>query len=236
MLARRNPHRPGRAQCTHTGPHAERLLPCQAFPCATVHRRAGDRVRERHVSPLEPYGECSARRLLPSRGARGPPFPTFTGPMLRDDGPPAPLGGRRWSSCPATVRAPAVRGLPRGLVAWWTPQDDARAWGHPVPAAGHGAWRPVALPRSRVPPLKPCPALCPRGGPVHTPSRAQDGGLPERAPRRRSPHDRPEGSPAVHDSTPCGAPSRGRPSRSPRLCTAPCGAARGCATALLARR
>ena len=42
----------------------------------------------------------------------------------------------------------------------------------------------MALPRSRVPPLKPGPALRPRGCPAHAPSRTQDCGLPAHAHRR----------------------------------------------------
>src|SRR4030095_16842847 len=42
------------------------------------------------------------------------------------------------------------------------------------------------LPRSRVPPLAACPALRPRWGPRHSPSRVQDCGLPALATRRLS--------------------------------------------------
>src|SRR3989454_1076887 len=90
-------------------------------------------------------------------------------------------------SFPDTMRASAVRGIPYGLAAWWKPQDDARAFGHPVPSSGHCAWRQVALPRSRATPMDPCPALRPRWCPRHSPQPVQDCCLPARANRRLSP-------------------------------------------------
>ncbi len=90
-------------------------------------------------------------------------------------------------SFPDTMRASAVRGIPYGLAAWWKPQDDARAFGHPVPSSGHCAWRQVALPRSRATPMDTCPALRPRWCPRHSPQRVQDCCLPALANRRLSP-------------------------------------------------
>jgi hypothetical protein len=40
-------------------------------------------------------------------------------------------------SFPDTLRAPLVRGVPGGLVAWSKRPDSARAFGHPVPHSGH---------------------------------------------------------------------------------------------------
>src|SRR5215470_1008686 len=42
----------------------------------------------------------------------------------------------------------------------------------------------MALPRSRVPPVKPCPALRPRWCPAHAPQRTQDCCLPATEHRR----------------------------------------------------
>ena len=39
-------------------------------------------------------------------------------------------------SLPDTLRAPLVRGVPEGLVAWSKRPDHARAFGHPVPHSG----------------------------------------------------------------------------------------------------
>ena len=64
------------------------------------------------------------------------------------------------------------------------PPGHARAFGHPVPHSGYGTRRQVALPRSRVPPVKTCPALRPRWCPAHSPSRTQDCCLPALANRR----------------------------------------------------
>jgi len=108
--------------------------------------------------------------------------------------------------------------------------------GAPGPQAGMLTRRQVALPRSPVTPLHACPALRPRWCPQHSPLRAQDCCLPAPENRRRSPRYDLEGEPAVHDSTPGGAPSHGLRPRYTRLRTPPCGDARGCATDRLARR
>ena len=52
------------------------------------------------------------------------------------------------------------------------------------PNPGMSARRQMALPSSRVPPVKTCPALRPRWCPAHSPSRTQDCCLPARANRR----------------------------------------------------
>ena len=87
-------------------------------------------------------------------------------------------------SLPDTLRASGVRGLPAGLVAWSKPPHSARAFGHPVPRSGIRTRREVALPRSRVPPLKTCPALRPRWCPAHSPKRTPDCCLPVTGNRR----------------------------------------------------
>ena len=78
----------------------------------------------------------------------------------------------------------AVCGLPAGLVAWSKRPAHARAFGHPVPHSGSVTRSQMALPRSRVPPLKTCPALRPRWCPAHAPKRTQDCCLPATGNRR----------------------------------------------------
>ena len=124
---------------------------------------------------------------LPFSGSLGSHFPTCDGTMQRYDCHLALSGSFACRSFPDTMRASAVRGIPYGLAAWWKPQDDARALGHPVPSSGHCAWRQVALPRSRATPMNPCPALRPRWCPRHSPQRVQDCCLPALANRRLSP-------------------------------------------------
>src|SRR5262249_35178031 len=96
---------------------------------------------------------------------------------------------------------PSVRGVPEGLVAWWKRPRHTRAFGHPVPQSGNVARRQVALPSSRVTPMKTCPALRPRWCPQHSPWRASDCCLPATGNRRRFPRYDREGYPAVHDYT-----------------------------------
>ena len=88
---------------------------------------------------------------------------------------------------PDTLPASRVRGVPHGLVTRGKPPGHARAFGHPVPHSGYGTRRQVALPRSRVPPVKTCPALRPRWCPAYSPYRTQDCCLPALAHRRLSP-------------------------------------------------
>jgi hypothetical protein len=128
--------------------------------------------------------ECSARRRLPSRGSLGPHFPTFRGSMRRYDCHLTLSGFFACHSFPDPLRASLVRGLPAGLVAWLKRPAHARAFGHPVPHSGTVTRSQVALPSSRVPPLKTCPALRPRWCPAHSPKRTQDCCLPATENRR----------------------------------------------------
>jgi hypothetical protein len=137
---------------------------------------------------------------------------------------------------PDTLPVPVVRGVRYRLVARCKPLCHARAFGHPVPHSGSLTRRQVAVPRSRVLPVKTCPALRPRWYPGHSPSRTQDCCLPALAHRRLSSLYHFERSPSVHNPTHFGAPSRGLPSRDPRLRTAPYGEAHGFASDLWARR
>jgi hypothetical protein len=139
-------------------------------------------------------------------------------------------------SFPDTLPASIVRGIPYGLVA----RRKLRGTPGPLvtrsPSPGMWSRRQMALPSSRVPPVKTCPALRPRWCPGYSPLRTQDCCLPALANRRLSPRSCLEGYPVVHDYTHFGAPSRGLPSRYTRLRTAPCGEARGFAPDRLARR
>jgi hypothetical protein len=166
----------------------------------------------------------------------GGAFPPV-GPVGRGSPPSPVLCAAKTTPCPSRVaslvaRFPiphllhGVRGLPRGLMAWSKPPGHARAFGRPVPQSGMYARRQVVLPSSRATPLKTCPALRPRWCPAHWPYRTQDCCLPALAHRRLLPRYR-CGSPAVHDSTYFGAPSRGLPPRSLQLRTPMAGLARG---------
>ena len=107
-----------------------------------------------------------ARRRLPSRGSLGPRFPTF----------------------PGTLPASVVRGVPYGLMVEWKPPTTPGPLVTRSPTPGICSRRQVALPRSRVPLLKTCPALRPRWCPAHLPWRTQDCCLPVSGNRRLSPH------------------------------------------------
>jgi hypothetical protein len=72
-------------------------------------------------------------------------------------------------------------------------QPSARAFGHPVPHSGNWARRQVALPSSRVTPVKTCPVLRPRWCPSHSPKRVWDCCLPVSGYRRLSPPYHPWG-------------------------------------------
>ena len=85
---------------------------------------------------------------------------------------------------PIPCLLPSVCGLPAGLVAWSKRPAHARACGHPVPPSGAITRSPMALPRSRVPPVQTCPALRPRWCPAHSPKRTQDYCLPATGNRR----------------------------------------------------
>ena len=101
--------------------------------------------------------------------------------------PPPRLGGLHLSlAAPIPCLLPYVRGLPEGLMVWSKRPDHARAFGQPVPHSGPLTRRQMALPSSRVPPLKTCPALRPRWCPRYSPNRIQDCCLPALANRRLS--------------------------------------------------
>ena len=151
-----------------------------------------------------------------------PHFPRYYAPLRL---PPVPLGVLCLSLVPryrACFRCSWCPIRARRLV---EAPDVARVFGHPVPHSGSCARRQMALPSSRVPPVKTCPALRPRWCPERSPV-TRPGLLPSSACKPS----------AYHDYTHFGAPSRGLPSRYPRLRTAPYGEARGFAPDLLARR
>src|SRR5215813_7274043 len=105
-----------------------------------------------------------------------------------------------------------LRGVPYELVYWAKLPPHARAFG---PRAGSMTRRHVALPSSRVVPVKTCFALRPRWCPEHSPSRLQDCCLPARVNRRLSPPYSLQGYPCVHTDILVGAPSRDLSSRVP---------------------
>jgi hypothetical protein len=125
---------------------------------------------------------------------------------------------------PDTLRAPLVRGVPAGLVAWSKRPDSARACGHPVPQSGPSVKETDGsptfpsspwgdMPRSQTPVVSGVLAI------PHPGLRPSSACQPS----------------AHHDSTHVGAPSRGLPSRDTRLRTAPYGEARGFAPDRLAQ-
>jgi hypothetical protein len=154
--------------------------------------------------------------------------------------PPTPVLGAAKTATLAVAGRCAGRSLPNTLPASSRAWCPARARGlveaPPTtpgllvtrsPTPGIFTRRPVALPSSRVTPVRTCPALSPRWCPQLLPFRVWDCGLPTTGNRRRSPPDRLEGYPAVHDDTHFGAPSRGLQARSLQLRTPMAGCARG---------
>ena len=145
----------------------------------------GDTLGERRVSLVCQPTTRSARRRLPSRGSLGSHFPTFLSTLRRGDCPPVPRGLRRLSlasrslACSRAFVVSRAGSCPGGSPAHTPGPVVTRS-----PMPGSASRRPMALPRSRVPPLKPGPALRPRGCPAHAPSRTQDCGLPAHAHRR----------------------------------------------------
>jgi hypothetical protein len=127
----RPPHRPVRAQCTHTVPQAERLLPLvqsTGLPWSGV-------VSSKSL-PCLPPADALPDGAFPPVGRLGltsPPSPV--------------LYAATTALCPSRVASlvarfpipcvlPCVCGVPCGLVSWWKPLEHARAFGHPVPHSG----------------------------------------------------------------------------------------------------
>ena len=148
-----------------------------------------------------------------------------------------PISGRfARRSLPDTLPASARSWYPLRAHGQVEAPDHARAFAHPVPHSGDVARRQMALPSSRVTPVKTCPALRPRWGPEHSPSRLQDCCLPAGKNRRLSPLYSLEGYPGVHHDILFGAPSRGLSSRVPSSFVRPLlGVHVECASGLLAR-
>jgi hypothetical protein len=176
--------------------------PSQTRTCAMYAYGSSSRASATLRSPLTCWGQgWRAHSLSPgscpwdtlpggrlSRGPLGPHCPTCTGTLRCYDCRPALRGALRLAlASPIPGLLPWLVGSPQDAWPGWQPPDPARALGHPVPQSGDKTRRPPALPRSRVPPLETCPALRPRWGPRHAPERAQDDGLPGRAPRRLIP-------------------------------------------------
>ena len=127
----------------------------------------------------------SARRRLSSRGSLGPRFPTFLGTMRRYDCHRVPLGllrlslASRYLACFRAFVVSLAGSCPGG-----SPANTPGPLVTRSPSPGMSSRRQMALPSSRVPPLKTCPALRPRWCPAHSPKRTQDCCLPVRAHRR----------------------------------------------------
>jgi hypothetical protein len=211
-------------------PGALALLVWRYASCSKASSIRGARVRN---TRLGSWAACAARRwsvgvtggeikgapVALSRATGCPASPSLPGgPWALGPHRPRYYAPLRLPCCPSrdparVTRAPLPcllrcgRGIPPGLVVWAKPPGRARAVGRPVPLAGKVPRRPLALPRSRVTPVDVCPAFRPRGCPAPSPYRAQACCLPATGHRRRSPRVRLEGSPFVHDSTHCGAPS-----------------------------
>jgi hypothetical protein len=141
-------------------------------------------LRAQRLSRVSYPLECSARRRLPSRGSLGSHFPTFPGTIRRYDCHRPFSGSFACRSFPDTLRASFVRGVPVGLVARRKLPVTPGPLVTRSPTPGLSSRRPMALPSSRVPPVKPCPALRPRWCPAHSPKRTQDCCLPATEHRR----------------------------------------------------
>jgi hypothetical protein len=178
---------------THPAPPQTRTCAIHAYGSSSrasatptaVQWGSGDTIGERKVSLVCRPTARSARRRLPSRGSLGSHCPTFLGPLRRDDCHQAPLGSlhlalaSRYLACFQTF----VMSLP-GSCPGGSPRNTPGPVVTRSPHPGMSSRRPGALPRSRVPPVKTCPALRPRWCPAHAPERAQDCCLPAHANRR----------------------------------------------------
>ncbi len=186
---------PGRASGCPPGPPQTRT--CAMYASGSSDRasatpyavpwRFGDTIGERSVSLVCLSTARSARRRLPSRGSLGPHFPTFLGTMRRDDCHPVPLGllrvslASRYLACFRAFVVSLAGSCPSG-----SPADTPGPLVTRSPIPGLSSRRQMALPRSRVPPVKTCPALRPRWCPRYAPKRIQDCSLPALAHRRLS--------------------------------------------------
>ena len=149
--------------------------------------------------------------------------------MRREDCHPAPLGTLRLSrAARVPCRLPSFVVAVAGSWLGGSPPGPRQGGGvSRLPRPATVARRPVALPRSRVTPRPPCPALRPRWCPRLLPVRAWDCCLPATGNRRLSPPDQLEGYPDVHNYTHFGAQSRSLHACSPQLRTPITGLARG---------
>ena len=98
--------------------------------------------------------------------------------------PPVPLGVLRLALVPRYLACFPRSWCPSRARGQAEAPGHARAFGRPVPQSGAVTRSQVALPSSRVPPVKPCPALRPRWCPAHSPKRTQDCCLPATEHRR----------------------------------------------------
>src|SRR5439155_25718958 len=114
-----------------------------------------------------------------------PHLPRYSAPRRP---PSVRLGGLRWSRvAPIPCLLPEFVVSPEGLGTRRKPPVTPGPVVARSPKPGLWSRRPMALPRSRLPPLAPCPALRPRWWPAHSPYRTQDGCRPATGYRRLSP-------------------------------------------------
>ena len=150
-----------------------------------VHWPAVVRVGELTVSPLVPARGtlCSTLPSLPwVPWASVPHLPRYYATLRL---PPYPS---RVASLVARFPIPCALLLcvvsPQGSLSGRSAQTAPGPLVTRSPTPGLWSRRQVAFPRSRVPPLKTCPALRPRWCPAHSPYRTQDCCLPALANRR----------------------------------------------------
>ena len=128
----RNPHRPVRAQCTHTVPQAKPLLPVMQSTWGS-----GDTSGEHGVSLVcrthwKPCSTSPSLSWVP--WASVPHRPQYSATRRLPSGLLGVLRFVARSPIPCVLLA--VCGVPAGLVLWSKRPEHARAFGHPVPQSG----------------------------------------------------------------------------------------------------
>jgi hypothetical protein len=161
----RSPLRPGRAQCTHTGPQAKPLLPLVQSAGG-----AGNAIGEHRVSLVSPthWTRCSTSPSLAG-------VPWASGPHLPQDSatlrlPPGLLRVLRLSLVPRYLACSSRSWCPLRLVVWSERPDRARAFGRPVPHSGMGVKETEGSPTF---PSSPCADLPRSQTPVVSSMRAK---------------------------------------------------------------
>jgi hypothetical protein len=144
--------------------------PRKDTPCSAVHGPAGVRVGELNVSPLVP-----ARGTLCPTSPSLPWVPWVSVPHL-----PWYYATLRLPPCPSRGPSLVARSPIPCVLLWFVVSPKGSLSGRSAqtapgllvtrsPSPGIASRRQVALPSSRVPPVKTCPALRPRWCPAHSP-------------------------------------------------------------------